>query len=1001
MGAPTLHAMTFERLDKDQARAAMGRLVEEYRAQAAVVEAPASDYSEAQVRLDFVDTMLRILGWDVNNEAGKQQRARDVVVELTLVEDGSTGRPDYLLRAAGKTRLPLEAKRPSIRLSSSAASAAQARSYGLTLLRPAAVLTNFSETVIYDCTRPTEDDADADTGVLPGCRLNWHEYVEQFDVLWTRLSYECVASDRFYEIYEYKEPPRGESPFDVTFLAKFGKWRRLLAQSIADRNGNLNAAEVGRRTQRLLNALLFLRVCEDRDIGRYEDLLTAAETSKVIDEFRKADQVFNAGLFSVLEQTDISDEVLLSVVRDLYWPSSKFAFALLQADTLGVVYEQYLAERVVIDAAGKVRLEAKPELTHSGGVVPTPVELVRMLIDEAFNREYQGGTATPSDFTVLDPACGSGIFLVEALNRLIAMEEAAGRSVGLPERARLAREHLFGVDIDGEAVEVAKLSLLLVVLGQDLVEVKTDRNVLPDLSNNLRVGNSLIGPDFDRIMPTSAANVSVRADVAPFDWRAAFPGPVEAGGFKCIVGNPPYVRIQVLADSYPAQLTYFQDPRAKYKTAVGSFDIYMLFLERCLSLLSGDGSLALVVKSSLVTSPSAAPLRQLLAPKLTKLVHLGSQQVFAGRQTYPCLIVSGATDSTEDLELVLVTDGQSWLAGAGGATHTSARRDELSGAPWVMASAAAASTYGRMDAAAVGRLGDPGCVDIFVGVQTSADDIYYVQSIDDDGTSPLVKIRDAEARTWQIERALVRPVLRDRQLAPYGAQPDPDYVAIFPYVVEPAAEGKKRGRATVISPEDMSANCPNALRYFEAWRSGLISRSVTPDPGQAYWAYGRSQNLTKLQEPKIINRTMSLVPQYVPDRVGLVVPGGGDGGPYTLLRPHPDSHLTLEAVIALLSHPVVDAYIAARSREYRGAYVVHRKATLAPVPVPPMTASLVTELTQKVQELQNLELSLRTEKDTKMIASLRGRRTVLTGEVQDMITDAYGLSEEDLKAMQE
>ena len=100
---------------------------------------------------------------------------------------------------------------------------------------------------------------------------------------------------------------------------------------------------MGRRTQRVLNALLFLRVCEDRSIGVYQDLLRSAAAENVVQAFRDADLTYNAGLFTVLDSTTVTPDALVEVIRELYWPYSQFAFGVLRSDTLAGVYEQYLA----------------------------------------------------------------------------------------------------------------------------------------------------------------------------------------------------------------------------------------------------------------------------------------------------------------------------------------------------------------------------------------------------------------------------------------------------------------------------------------------------------------------------------------------------------------------------------------------------------------------------------------------------------------------------------
>lgn len=333
------------------------------------------------MRAQFIDRFLGILGWDVANLSGLPQPEREVVLERTGTTDGVlSGRPDYRLRIGGHDRMPVEAKKPSVRLSTNADAALQARSYGWSLSLPASALSNFAETIIFDTTVTPEEGDGPNVATIPGCRFSYDEYVTRFDDLWDRLSYEVLSTPKFNDVYSYIQPPRGTSPFDTTFLAQFRRWRLTLSKDIAQRNPQLGAAEIGRRTQRLLNALLFLRVCEDRNIGQYQSLLNAAENSTVIESFRDADRIFNARLFDVLDSTALTSSVLLKVVREMYWPRTRFAFGVLQPEILAALYEQYLAERVEVSESRSVTLAPKPELTHAGGVVPTPQFIVDWLL---------------------------------------------------------------------------------------------------------------------------------------------------------------------------------------------------------------------------------------------------------------------------------------------------------------------------------------------------------------------------------------------------------------------------------------------------------------------------------------------------------------------------------------------------------------------------------------------------------------------------------------------
>lgn len=989
----------FRRPSKEEARQEMAVFVADYQRHAVDLEAATSPYTELEARSEYIDRFLRILGWDVSNEASHPQVLRDVVLERELSESDQGGRPDYRLRMNGLDRLPVEAKKPSVRLSTAAGAARQARSYGWSLSLPAAVLTNVSQTVVYDTTVATEDGDSPDVAVVPGGRFTVDEYVSRFDDLWKRLSYESVTSSTYYSLYSYTEPPRGASPFDHAFLTQFKTWRLSLASDIATQNPTLSGAEVGRRTQRLLNALLFLRVCEDRHIGQYEALLRSAKGDKLLDAFRAADRAFNAGLFDVLTSTRLTSSALYAAVREMYWPRSRFAFGVLRPDILSEVYEQYLADRVEVDSARKVALTPKPELTHAGGIVPTPGWVVSELVANGLDPQLSVGQPVPSDLKVLDLSMGSGPFLIEVLERLIEAEERAGRTVGLAERAALVKNHLFGVDIDGAAVEVAKLSLLLAVLGDEVIDIARARSLLPDLSSNLLLGNSLIETNFDAIVPAAAAIPERRAAAAPLDLTKGFASVVQAGGFNLILGNPPYVRIQVLAEFMPDQLAYYQDGRSHFESAQShNFDVYQLFVERAFSFLAADGYLAYIVPNRFTNLLPATTMRRKLGPRLARLVHFGDQQVFEGRLTYTALVLAGPA-STEPAKFEIVSSLDAWRK-TGASSVVQVARAELSGEPWPIANEARTKVFEKMEKAGVAKLGDPAWVNFFVGVQTSADNVFFVKPDATRSDDVIARFTDAGGVLHEVERAILRPALRDQTLEPYGRDAVPDSFVIFPYDVQLPAVGRKRGTATVYNEAKMKALYPKAFDYLTTHRSTLQGRSVTPHPGNNFWAYGRSQSLTKLDDPKLVVRVLSLAPQYMLDTDGLVIPGGGDGGPYYLARPDIACPYSIHVVQAILSHPAVDAFVASRGRLYHGSYVVHRKAFMEEIPVPLLDKAAQQEIEAAVTEMQGIVVQRRKQQDATILTSLTGRFQVLRTKANDLISAAYRLTREDTAAIE-
>ena len=343
------------------------------------------------------------------------------------------------------------------------------------------------------------------------------------------------------------------------------------------------------------------------------------------------------------------------------------------------------------------------------------------------------------------------------------------------------------------------------------------------------------------------------------------------------------------------------------------------------------------------------------------------------------------------IEVEFVENLDAWRHGAPGSiVHI--EQEELRDDPWVFAmSTSAQAIFDSLEDRLECRLLD--VVDIFVGVQSSADDIFFIFPDAGSGEREVTFI-DKDGRRWEIEREVTKPALVDRSLSPYEAEPVPDRLAVWPYDIEEQNSG--RPRAKLIPPNRLEKQFPKAFEYLNHHRAALLGRSVSPDPGDSFYAYGRSQSLTKMKDPKIIVRALSvaLAPQYVWDPNGLIVPGGGSG-PYYLMRSKDDSYPP-EVLIALMSHPVIDALVIAGARTFRGGYAVHSKQSLQSTPVPVVDNSTREELTSLVTEMQRLSVELRGEGDSLRRSSIESRRTFLRGKVEEVVTASLGLGEDDI-----
>lgn len=543
------------------------------------------DYNETQVRHEFIDPLFIALGWDVNNEKGYAEAYKDVVHEDAIKAGGATKAPDYCFRIGGTRKFFVEAKRPAISIKEDGDPAYQLRRYAWSAKLPLSILTDFEEFAVYDCrVKPAKTDKASAARVL---YLTCSEYVERWDEIASIFSREAVLRGSFDRYAESTKLKKGTAEVDAAFLKEIEYWRDLLARNIALRNSGLTRRELNFAVQRTIDRLIFLRICEDRGIEEYGQLMALENGTRVYARlcglFRRADERYNSGLFHFRQEKgrpeppdeltlnlQIDDKVLKEILKDLYYPESPYEFSVLPADILGHVYEQFLGKVIRLTPAHRAKVEDKPEVKTAGGVYYTPTYIVDYIVRNTVGKLLEGKSPRQaSKLRILDPACGSGSFLLGAFQYLLDWHRdwyvdndlekwAKGRSPKLyqgpggdwrlttAEKKRILLNKIYGVDIDPQAVEVTKLSLLLKVLEgeneQTLVKHLRlfQERALPDLANNIKCGNSLIGPDFYEGQQMDLLDEEERYRINAFDWEAEFPEIMAAGGFDAVIGNPPW-----------------------------------------------------------------------------------------------------------------------------------------------------------------------------------------------------------------------------------------------------------------------------------------------------------------------------------------------------------------------------------------------------------------------------------------------------------------------------
>ena len=530
-------------------------------------------YNETQLRREFLDPFFEALGWDVGNKRGYAEAYKDVIHEDAIKVGGVTKAPDYCFRIGGTRKFFLEAKKPSVDIKRDTHPAYQLRRYAWSAKLPLSILTDFEEFAVYDCRiRPIQTDHSAVARIF---YFNYGEYVERWEEIDSIYSHESVLKGSFDQYVESSKSKRGTSEIDSSFLEEIESWRNALARNLALRNPTLSQRELNFAVGRTIDRIIFLRICEDRGVEAYGQLMALQNGRSVYARlchlFRRADERYNSGLFHFKAEKNrsgppdefsfglmIDDRPLKEIIKSLYYPDSPYEFSVLSADILGQVYEQFLGKVIRLTPQHRAVVEDKPEVKKAGGVYYTPTYIVDYIVENTVGQLLKGKSLAQAEkLKFLDPACGSGSFLIGAYQylldwhldfyirnrpetwakkRLPPIQQGSGGDWRLTtaERKRILLNNIYGVDIDSQAVEVTKLSLLLRVLEGETEQTLTSQfrifreRALPDLGNNIKCGNSLIGPDF-------------------YDEQ-------QMTLLDAVIGNPPYIRIQALKEWMPWRL---------------------------------------------------------------------------------------------------------------------------------------------------------------------------------------------------------------------------------------------------------------------------------------------------------------------------------------------------------------------------------------------------------------------------------------------------------------
>ena len=929
-------------MSREKAKAVIENLIERFTEHRKAYHL--AEYNEAKTRQDFINPFFKALGWDVDNENGMSEAYREVIYEDKVVVRGKAKAPDYGFRLMGQGKKRLfyvEAKKPSVALKANKDAAYQLRRYGSSAQAPISILTNFEEFIVYDCSKVPNLNDNASVSRLK--HIGFEDYLKEFDFIYDTFSHEAVTKGRFDTFVHSDANKKGSQTLDKEFVQSLDTWRKYLATSIAVNNKNINDEELNFCVQLIIDRLIFLRFCEDRSVEPYGQLQSAASKgnayANLFELFEQADAKYNSGLFDfqkdrLTAKLKIDNKVVKNIVEDLYYPQCRYEFSVMPVEVLGNAYEQFLGKVIRILPSRGVKIEEKPEVRKAGGVFYTPQYIVEYIVKNTVGKLIDGKAPKEIDkLKIVDPACGSGSFLVGAFEYLLnyhnnwyhhnlSDKEKKKGDIVTPdgkltthEKKRILINNIYGVDLDANAVEVSKLSLLLKCMeGETEASIKQQvtmfhERVLPDLDHNIKDGNSLI----DR-----ASELEFDSDIKikPFDWKKRFPQVFKQNGFDAVIGNPPYLRMQGLQETQPASIEYY---KSNYQAAQsGNFDLYVLFDERGYGLLNENGVLGFIQPHKFFQADFGEGIRNLLSKEkaLVEIVNFGSQQVFEDATTYTCLLFL-SKKKQKDITVSIVDD-LSCFAFDNKISDVFSTEQPKVGSKWNFISEVKQSLFDKLykqpkTLADITRK-------IFVGLQTSADKIYVLETVKEKSKTVVAHSKSLDAEI-EIEKGFVKPFLMGKDVKRYEPLSPRNYV-IFPYQIS-------NGQAKLMSEQYIKTNFPLGWKYIVAHKKELEGRENNKMKGDGFYAYIYPKNLAEFDTVKISTPEIAIKPQLTIDTKGTCYHTTKVYS-FAFKKGLKESE---KYFLGLLNSPILWYFLSSTGYVLRGGYFTFKTEYLKPFPV--------------------------------------------------------------------
>ncbi|WP_345782048.1 N-6 DNA methylase [Natronococcus sp. A-GB1] len=618
---------------------------------------------------------------------------------------------------------------------------------------------------------------------------------------------------------------------------------------------------------------------------------------------------------------------------------NRFDFEYVNRDILGHVYEDYLPK------------QERKEL----GEYYTPIEVIRFMLDNTGYRPSEG----IGQQNILDPACGSGGFLTEACDRLIQhFQQKFGKtSVHRldAEEARTildrAQDNIYGIDINPFAVHITQINLLFRTI--DLYDKVTEKDPHYTMDGfEVHVADTL-SPTVREKQEGNTDNDGQQAQIQQFaDYNGRAQAFIEDRNevdrikdeveFDVVVANPPYVKTQNITGPKEEYAERYSSVDSK------SFDIYVPFIERGMDWVSDDGNLAYICPNRVLTHEYAEDIRDLIAEEpITHLIDFKDVEVFDAATPYPCIFsIDREEDPEEDVKFARFAEEREgvleeifrlkeWETPTGVNeydlfTYPKERMREDNSDEHLPSWKPMPNTERQVfDAIVEGgdkRLGEI-TNSVFQGLITGWNKVFVGEVVGEASEDGVVQfLREGGNEPEPIEEELLRRLLKGSEIDHWGADWEGLWL-LFPYEVED--DGTE-----LLTKQKLREEFPNTWKFFENHEGELKGREGGKwENKEQWWAFGRSQNLSKMEPDKIMTNIMSDYNRFSVDTEGkYYFLGGGNAGGYGVdLReeyaPSSEDHLYYAAI---LNSSVVEFWHKHIASIFGGKYYSYNKRYLEP-----------------------------------------------------------------------